>query len=166
MVRRLTFVLVGCSVLALHATAANAQKPRQPTLTPGVRDICYSAYRIASRTPGASVRRRTGMFTDETLQAPVFGCGFTVSGSFKRAGSGGDAITRLRESFESRRWEEMSEYGADGPDGTSFAFRNAGISCFARGMWDGGADDEPQIPPADWYRGVVFCVSPAFPERQ
>ena len=61
------------------------------------------------------MRRRTGTFTDETLQAPVFGCGFTVSGSFKRAGSGGDAITRLRHSLESQRWEEMADCGTAEP---------------------------------------------------
>jgi len=58
----------------------------------------------------------------------------------------------------------MPAYSADGKDGTSFAYRKAGVACFARGTWDGGADGEPEIPPMDWYKVTFFCTTPIFPE--
>jgi len=99
------------------------------------------AYRIAANTPGASVRRRTGTFNDETLRRPVFGCGLDISGSFKRAEKTGDASVRLRDSFMRAAWQEMGAYGADGTDGTSFAFRKGTVACLVRGTWNG-----PSIP--------------------
>jgi hypothetical protein len=131
-----------------------------------VRTACDLAYRIAAKTPGVSVRRRTGTFTDETLRAPVFGCGLAISGSFARAEKTGDASVRLRQAFMDSAWEEMGAYGADGTDGTSFAFRKGGVACFARGTWNGGADGEPEIPPEDWYKVTFFCTSPVFPENR
>ena len=58
----------------------------------------------------------------------------------------------------------MGAYGADGKDGTSFAFRNAGVACLVRGEWNGGADGEPEIPAEDGYKVALFCTSPVFPE--
>jgi hypothetical protein len=124
------------------------------------------AYRVAMKTPGASVRRRTGTFSDETLQAPVFGCGLAISGSFAKAEITGDASVRLRQTLTDSAWEEMGAYSADGTDGTSFAYRKGTVACFARGMWNGGAADEPSVPPEDWYKVTFFCTTPVFPENR
>src|SRR5215813_2678650 len=111
----------------LSALAQNQAAPRQ--LSREVRAACDMSYRIATNTPGTSVRRRTGTFVDETLRGPVFGCGFDVSGSFKRAEKTGDASVRLRDAFMAAAWQEMGAYGADGTDGTSFAFRKGAVAC-------------------------------------
>jgi hypothetical protein len=55
-------------------------------------------------------------------------------------------------------WEEMLDHSADGPDGTVFAFRRGGVACFFRGEWDGGADDDPEIPAGDWYKVHTGCT--------
>jgi hypothetical protein len=131
-----------------------------------VRTACDLAYRVAAKTQGVSVRRRTGTFNDETLRAPVFGCGLAISGSFARAGKTGDASVRLRQAFMDAAWQEMAAYSADGTDGTSFAFRKGIVACLARGTWNGGAADEPDVPPEDWYKVALFCSTPVFPENR
>ena len=62
-------------------------------------------------------------------------------------------------------WQEMGAYGADGTDGTSFAFRKGAVACLVRGTWDGGADD-PTLPPEDWYKVASFCTNPPFPDER
>jgi hypothetical protein len=131
-----------------------------------VRAACDMAYRVAVKTPGTSVRRRTGTFSDETLRAPVFGCGLAISGSFAKTETTGDASVRLRQALTDSAWDEMGAYSADGTDGTSFAFRKGTVACFARGMWNGGAADEPNVPPEDWYKITFFCTTPVFPETR
>jgi hypothetical protein len=104
--------------------------------------------------PGPTLLPRAG---DETFRAPIPGCGITITGSFKRAAATGAAAERLHQAFESRKWQELPEFSADGHDGTSFAFRKGDAACFVRGEWDGGADDEPEIPAADPYKVIVVC---------
>jgi len=151
---------------SLAGAALQKQPPAPRTLSSEVRAACDAAYAIAAKTPGVSIQRRTGTFSDETLREPVFGCGLAISGSFARAQATGDAALRLRQDLSARAWQEMAAYGADGTDGTSFAFRKAGVACLARGTWDGGAADEPRIPAEDWYKVTVFCTSPEFPEKR
>jgi hypothetical protein len=159
------FVLVGAPTSS--ARAVRQKRPLTPrTLSKDVRAACDVAYALASKTGGVSIRRRTGTFRDETLPEPVFGCGLAISGSFARAQTAGDAAVLLRHGFEAQAWLEMPAYGADGTDGTSFAFRKAEVACLVRGTWNGGAADEPEIPPQDWYKVTVFCASPRFPENR
>jgi hypothetical protein len=149
------------------AGAAPQKQPLAPrTVSSEVRAACDAAYVIAVKTPGVSVQRRAGTFRDETIREPVFGCGLVISGSFARAAATGDAAVRLRQDFQTRGWQEMAAYSADGTDGTSFAFRRAGVACLVRGTWDGGAADDPKIPAQDWYKVAVFCTSPEFPENR
>lgn len=144
---------------------AQSQAPAARQLPSEVRAACDVSYGVATNTPGASVKRRTGTFTDETLPRAVFGCGLDISGSFKRAERTGDASVRLRNSFMNAQWQEMGAYGADGTDGTSFAFRKGTVACFVRGTWNGGADD-PKVPAEDWYKVAMFRTSPAFPDER
>ena len=150
---------------SLAVAALQKQPPVPRTVSSEVRAACDAAYAIAAKIPGVSIQRRTGTFSDETLRGPVFGCGLAISGSFARAQATGDAALRLRQDFSARAWQEMPAYGADGTDGTSFAFRKAGVACLVRGTWDGGAADEPQIPAEDWYKVAMLCTSPEFPEN-
>src|SRR5262245_22838803 len=138
----------------------------QKTVSAPVRAACDAAYAIAIKTPGVKIQRRTGIFRDETLRQGVFGCGLTISGSFARAKSTGDAAVRLRRDFSARGWQEMPAYSADGTDGTSFAFRKEEVECLVRGRWDCGAAGDPNIPPKDWYKITVLCTTPVFPENR
>jgi hypothetical protein len=158
----LSFLLA--APVGLPGPALRRQPPVPTTLLPEVRAACDAAYAIAAQTPGVSIQRHTGTFRDETIRDPVFGCGLAISGSFTRAQATGDAASRLREDFSVRAWQEMPAYSADGTDGTSFAFRRAGVACLVRGTWNGGAADEPAIPAEDWYKVTMFCTSPVFPE--
>jgi len=151
---------------SLAGAALQKRPPAPRTVSREVRAACDAAYEIAAKTPGVSIQRRTGTFRDETLREPVFGCGLAISGSFARAQATGDAALRLRQDFSAGAWQEMLAYGADGTDGTSFAFRKAGVTCLVRGIWDGGAADDPEIPAADWYKVAVLCTSPEFPENR
>lgn len=128
-----------------------------PAVPADVRKACDEALAIVARTAGANARRSTGAFTDEAFRAPVPGCAIIIEGSFKKAAKSGAAAENLRQAYESRHWLELPEFSADGHDGTSFAFRKDDVACFARGTWNGGADNEPEIPAADPYRVFLVC---------
>ena len=153
-------------LIASSQASAQTKVARPPAVPSAVRAACDRAFTIAKTTPGVSVRRRTGTFNDETLRTHIFGSGLVLSGSFKRALTTGDAAVRLRNAFMAQGWTEMPAYGADGTDGTSFAFRKGAVSCLGRGTWDGGADDDPDLPAEDWYKVAMFCASPIFPETR
>ena len=162
--RALAFFLVTLAGAPVASSQKQTASPRR--LSDDTRAACDAAYSTAAKTPGVSVKRRTGTFNDETLTARVFGCGMSISGSFARVKDTSDAAVRLREDFTARGWEEMGAYSADGKDGTSFAFHQKDVACLVRGTWNGGADGEPEIPAEDWYKLEVFCTSPPFPENR
>lgn len=162
----LAFVCSMLLVITSSLATSQTKVTRPPAVPSAVRAACDMAFAIAKTTPGVSVRRSTGTFNDETLRMPILGCGLALSGSFKRAEATGDAAIRLRDAFMAQGWTEMPAYGADGTDGTSSAFRRGAVSCLVRGTWDGGADDDPSLPPEDWYKVATFCTSPIFPETR
>ena len=153
-------------LIASNQATSQTKVTRPPAVPSAVRAACDMAFAIAKTTPGVSIRRSTGTFRDETLRMPMFGCGLALSGSFKRAEATGDAAIRLRDAFMAQGWTEMPAYSADGTDGTSFAFRKGAVSYLVRGTWDGGAADDPDLPPEDWYKVAMFCASPIFPETR
>ena len=157
------FLIVGSSEAAAPQQKESSQ---QKAVSSHVRAACDEAHAIAATTPGVMIRKHTGHFHDRALREPVFGCGLWISGSFALAKDTGDAAVRLREGFSAHGWQEMFAYGADGKDGSSFAFRKAGVACHFRGKWDGGADGEPELPAKDWYKVNVLCTSPAFPDER
>jgi hypothetical protein len=155
------FLLLGISVQQITGTPKPDSHQASPVPVPNeVRAACDMADAIAADTPGVSVARRSGLFADDAVEQPVAGCRLVVTGSFSRAGQGGDASTRLHQAFSARGWQEIPEYAADGKDGTRFAFRKADVACLFHGEWNGGADGEPEIPGEDWYKVSVLCTSP------
>ena len=122
-----------------------------------VQSACDTASAIVRKSAGITMRRSNGSFTDETFRAPIAGCRIQIDGSFKKAEKTGAAADLLRDGLEAQGWRELGEFSADGHDGTSFAFRTDTVACFARGQWEGGADDEPEVPPADPYTVTVIC---------
>ncbi len=159
----LLLVLIGLPGSARALPQNRAVKSR--TVPRQVLAACNEMHALAAKTPGVSIRRRTGSFSDQMLGSPVIGCGMTVSGSFAAAKDTGDASVRLRDGFVARGWQEMNAYAADGVDGTAFAFRRADVACHVRGTRNGGAD-EPELPAQDWYKVTLFCTSPPLPERE
>lgn len=81
----------------------------------------------------------------------------SMKGSFKRVRDGA-VPDRLHTMLAENGWEELLDYAADGPDGTSFAFRRDDVACVVRGEWDGGDDSDPNTPTGDWYRVTVICA--------
>jgi hypothetical protein len=157
-------LLLGMSVQQVTGTVKPDSHQASPVPVPtGARAACDIADAIAAKTPGVTVRRNAGVFDDDAVEEPVVGCQLVLTGSFIRAGQGGDAATRLRQAFPARGWQEIPEYAADGKDGTRFAFRKADVACLFHGDWNGGADGEPEIPREDWYKVSVLCTSPVPP---
>jgi len=138
-------------------TRQRASGAADRTLAPLVRAACDVVYRLSAPVGGVSIKRSTGRFQDETLPAPVDGCRLSMKGSFRRARDGA-VPDRLHTKLAENGWEELYDYSADGPDGTSFAFRRDDVACVVRGEWDGGDDSDPSIPAGDWYRVIVICA--------
>jgi hypothetical protein len=121
-----------------------------------VKAACDTAFAIVSKAAGIKTRRSNGTFNDQGFRAPIPGCRIQVDGSFKKARTG-SAVDLLHTGLDARGWDELLEFSSDGPDGTSFAFRKDSVACFARGEWDGGADDEPGVPAGDSYKLTAIC---------
>ena len=141
-------------VAFLIPLSAHAQSGRLPA---DVKGACDTAFAIVAKSAGIKTRRSNGSFNDETFRAPIPGCRIQIDGSFKKAEQTGAAADLLHNGFEAQGWRELGEFSADGHDGTSFAFRKDTVACFARGEWDGGADDEPDAKPLDTYKLTVIC---------
>ena len=142
------------AVILILPFAVSAQ--RSP-MAADVRAACDNAFAIIAKTNGIKTRRSTGSFNDETFRAPIPGCRIEIDGSFKKAEKSGAAADNFRDALEQGGWTELAEFSADGHDGTSFAFRKNDVACFARGSWEGGSDDEPEVPPSDPYKVTVIC---------
>jgi hypothetical protein len=137
--------------------AGSQQKVTDRTLAPSVRAACDLVYRLSAPTGGVSIKRSTGRFQDETLPRPVDGCQLSMKGSFRRAKDGA-VPDRLHTKLAENGWEELLDYSADGPDGTSFAFRRDDVACVVRGQWDGGDDSDPRASPATGIAITVICA--------
>ena len=124
---------------------------------------CDLAYSIATKTPGTSIQRDTGVFTHEAFENPIRGCRLVVTGLVDHSLPGEDVAVRLRDGFAAQDWQEMIAYSADGKDGTAFALRKAEIACLFRGVWSGGLDGQSSIRGAQAYTISVLCSSPAPP---
>ena len=141
-------------VALLFPLSVHAQSGPLPS---EVKAACDTAYAIVTKSAGIKTRRANGTFNDEGFRAPIPGCRIQIDGSFKRAEKTGAAVDLLHTGLDAQGWRELLEFSADGPDGTSFAFRKETVACFARGQWDGGADDEPDAKPLDSYKLTVIC---------
>src|SRR5690349_7559086 len=102
----------------------------QSALPADVRAACDGAFAIVSKSQGIKTRRANGSFNDETFRAPIPGCRIEIDGSFKKAGKAGVAADNLHTNWMSTGWQELGEFSADGPDGTSYAFKKGTAACF------------------------------------
>ena len=67
-------------------------------------------------------------------------------------------VDALNQWFDARKWTPVLRYSADGPDGTSFAFRREAVLCVVRGQWDGGDDADSTYVPDPGSRWMIRCV--------
>jgi len=120
---------------------------------------------LAGAIPDAEGRRAT-VVPDTVLTDPRGGpdawrrrgCALSVVDTTSRDGAPTDPLDEL---FRMNGWEYRTEYAADGPDGTMFAFQGAGELCVVRGSWDGGDDSDPTVVPAPGFKIAVECVPAA-----
>jgi hypothetical protein len=126
-----------------------------------VRQACDLVAAIARETKGTTVTRRTGTFRDEIEGHDRVGCSVLVTGSTAALKGAANVVERWRDNLATRLWKEDVRYGADGPDGTSFAYVKDGVICIFRGDWDGGDDADPSYKPRDPYTGRAHCAAAA-----
>jgi hypothetical protein len=119
---------------------------------------CDSIARLVAEIPLLSTTRQDTVIVDHRLERTTVGFQLRATGS-RSAFEGRDSPDeRLRAALASRGWSEDYRYGADGPDGTAFAFVTGSVLCLFRAAWDGGDDSDPTYVPHDRYELVVGCI--------
>ena len=145
------------AVIVAFALPISIGAQRDQALPKDVSAACDAIHAALVKTPGIKERRRSGSIADEMLRAPIAACRIDIEGSFKKLGKARHPTDRVSDYFDAQKWGQLPDFSADGPDGTVFAYQKNGVACLARGQWDGGADDEPDVPTADPYQLLVFC---------
>lgn len=64
----------------------------------------------------------------------------------------------LRQALVAAGWVEDPHYGADGPDGSSFACFCREALCRVEAHWEGGDDSDSTVVPLPGYRLELTCV--------
>ena len=120
-------------------------------------EVCGTICDLFGGIPGTEVRRAAGGSDDSLSETEQSECHVEASGRFS-ALEGDNPTEPVRKKFEAMGWKEQLQLAADGPDGTSFAFRKSQVLCQFRGAWDGGDDSDPDYEPSDEYRISATCV--------
>ena len=120
---------------------------------------CATVVRILADFPTLAVNRSEGEVRDYRRGETGQGCRVEMKGSAAAFSESGQPDIALREEFAGLGWTEDYEYGADGPDGSAFAFRKGSVLCVFRAQWDGGDDSDPTYVPEDRYDVEVDCLS-------
>jgi hypothetical protein len=82
----------------------------------------------------------------------------TVHGSYKSTPVPRDALNLIEAFLDRSGWTSDEECSADGPDGTFWGRRRAGVRCLVRGLWDGGDAGAAPYVPASEYQVIVDCL--------
>jgi hypothetical protein len=154
---------------ACRERPAIAQTSSTPIVgVPGAEQIgtCAALARVVPESAGRSVDVVADTLLTDPRGGPDAwrrsGCLLSVIDTASRAGA---PVNLLDDWFRSKGWESGLAYGADGPDGTMFAFAGAGELCVIEGRWDGGDDSEPTVVPAPGFVITVGCVAQHSPGR-
>lgn len=130
----------------------------QPAVVPAEAiAVCNEVFVRMADTAGAKVTRQSELIREEMIAKPFPGCRIRIDGSRERLGDATMPTTVLDQFFEQHRWSQLTEFSADGHDGTVFGYARAKVGCLVRGEWDGGSDDQPDAPAADPYVVTVIC---------
>jgi hypothetical protein len=63
-------------------------------------------------------------------------------------------------------WRRLSQYDADGPDGSLSRYQRAQVRCTVAQSWDGGDDSDSTYVAEVWYRQELTCwAEPSDGER-
>lgn len=143
----------------LAALLADPGIARSGANDPVPEDICQQVADVLRTTPGTRTEIRQGEFRDELQNILRPGCRVILRGSLAALGEKSMPIEVLRSKDLPvfKNWADDYSYGADGPDGTMFAFRGKNTLCVITGRWDGGDDSDPKYFPADWYEIKITC---------
>jgi hypothetical protein len=133
--------------------AANASAAWQDA-----RSGCSTAVRVLESFLTLAVDVSEGEVRDYRTGRTGPGCRVEMKGSAAAYRKSGQPDVALREKFAELGWTEDFAYGADGPDGSAFAFRNGPALCVFRAHWDGGDDSDPTYVPEDRYDIEVDCL--------
>jgi hypothetical protein len=156
---------------AAHGPTSTGARPlpgaASPTASPGEAEAsnggaageCEAIAATLRRVPGAEVTRSAGTFDDPVGGRDRTGCRVAVKGTFGALRGTQRPEIRLAEALQERGLTYDHRYDADGPDGTSFAFRTGEVLCIVQGKWDGGDDSDPSYVPADSYDVFAGCTS-------
>lgn len=141
------------------AARPSAAPGKMLAATGGVPEECEVIAATLGNVPGAEVTRSDGSFEDHVDGRDRTGCRVTVKGTFGALRGTQRPESRLAEVLQGRGLTYDHRYGADGPDGTSFALRADAVLCIVHCRWDGGDDSDPTYVPRDWYEVVADCTS-------
>jgi len=122
-----------------------------------VHKLCGTIAEALASLPGAEIRKSDGQDNDYLSETQQSVCHVRASGRFS-ALKGDNPGELVRNKFQAMGWKEELHFAADGPDGTSFAFRKGQMFCQFQGAWDGGDDSDPGYEPSDEYRVSATCT--------
>jgi hypothetical protein len=154
-VRATWLAVLALSACGLRGTPAPGPRGEEPVSRKTVA-ACDAVARLIDRTPGIELARIEGLFEDPFSQRLLEGCRILVSGSFAALAEQPGPDDVLHEELTAEGWTEDTDYSADGPDGTIFAFRRDGTFCLIEGRWEGGVVQD-HVPPSDRYELTVGC---------
>ncbi len=135
------------------------QRGDDVTVQENATEGCATAVGILANFPTLAIDSTEGEVRDYRTGETGLGCRVEMKGSAATFQRSGQPDVALREEFAGLGWTEDYEYGADGPDGSAFAFRKGSVLCVFRAHWDGGDDSDPTYVPEDRYDVEVDCLS-------
>ncbi|HKQ58138.1 MAG TPA: hypothetical protein VJY35_09740 [Candidatus Eisenbacteria bacterium] len=113
--------------------------------------------RLLAKKKGAKVWRSSGRF-ESPAGALMTTARLTIHGSYKTTPEPKDAISLIEAYLNRSGWRSDEECSTDGPDGTFWGMRRAGVRCLVRGLWDGGDAMDSTYVPAPEYQVIVDCL--------
>jgi hypothetical protein len=113
---------------------------------------------MLSGRPELTVVPVSGRFPHPYDGSLLTGCWLTIHGSFDEKTPPEDALSLIGQYFERTGWQDDGECSADGPDGTLWGVRRAGVRCLVGGRWDGGDDSDSTYVPSPEYDVTVDCL--------
>ena len=122
-----------------------------------VHELCGTIAEFLASLPGAEIRKSDGQNNEYLSETRLSVCYVQAFGHLS-ALEGEDPAELVRNQFQPLGWKEELRFAADGPDGTSFAFRKGQVLCQFQGAWDGGDDSDPGYEPSDEYRVSATCT--------
>jgi hypothetical protein len=112
---------------------------------------------LLSGSPDLAIEQTETVISDHRQQQKRKGCRITASSNTSREHARPDEL--LRAELPKAGWREDIRYGADGKDGTAFAFRRESVLCLVEASWDGGDDSDPRYVPSQIYELRVGCLT-------